>query len=197
MRITSRLASVVFGMAIAACAMPTGLLDLTASATDVAKRDAAGTDRESALVARGTGHDSTVGARSYDDASQSLEKRDKLTIEDNTGRGGKRGGRMTESQSEIWLPIIEQFAHQANVKKVDIVYRPHSGADTSSADEEEHVTVKIPTKSELVHIYPDGRSTLSIQAERKQEKLEQKQAKKDQKKGGSSHGKGKETQNKD
>ncbi|KAH8840012.1 hypothetical protein MCOR01_009174 [Pyricularia oryzae] len=185
MRITSRLASVVFGMAIAACAMPTGLLDLTASATDVAKRDAAGTDRESALVARGTGHDSTVGARSYDDASQSLEKRDKLTIEDNTGRGGKRGGRMTESQSEIWLPIIEQFAHQANWSRHQQRRRRRTRHREDSNQEW------------LVHIYPDGRSTLSIQAERKQEKLEQKQAKKDQKKGGSSHGKGKETQNKD
>ncbi|KAL5894813.1 hypothetical protein ACKVWL_000036 [Pyricularia oryzae] len=86
MRITSRLASVVFGMAIAACAMPTGLFDPIAIAADVAKRNAAGTDRESALVARGTGHDFTIGARSYDDASQSFEKRNKLTIEDNTGK---------------------------------------------------------------------------------------------------------------
>ncbi|TLD21396.1 hypothetical protein PspLS_09288 [Pyricularia sp. CBS 133598] len=165
MRFTSYLTSAVLGMATIACAMPAGLLDPAPGAADLAKRDAAGTDWEAALVARSTDGASTIGARGFDDDAQTLEKRaGRVKVIDVTGGIGKKGGKMSEPEKEIWYPLATKVASDAGVDRVTIVHRPHSGRETSSADDSMHISVIIPGKKGMIHVWEDGTSTLSVKA---------------------------------
>ncbi|TLD08295.1 uncharacterized protein PgNI_07820 [Pyricularia grisea] len=145
MRLTSYIASALFGMATVVCAMPTGL---------------SGADWESVLAARGAENIPTAYARDYDHDVQLIEKRkdqlSRVTIIDRTGKGRSRGGKMRQAEQDIWNVAAQKAASAQGANSVTIVHRPHDGGETGSQDMAEHITVKFPGKTGLVHVYADG-----------------------------------------
>ncbi|TLD09929.1 hypothetical protein PgNI_06567 [Pyricularia grisea] len=148
------LATGALGMVTIAHALP-ALVSTTTDALHTAERTA-GTINP--------GSNSLANTKISDKSYSVLQKRVKphrVKVEVQAGSSGSRGGGLPADTADEWIEAAQKALADISCNKGTILNGPHSGGDSSSADQREHITVQPEDGGSKMHVYFDGTYTRS------------------------------------
>ncbi|ELQ32849.1 hypothetical protein M0657_012302 [Pyricularia oryzae] len=107
------------------------------------------------------GRNSVNGETNYQN-HQILQKRvkpHKVSITNNAGASGSRGGGLPSDTVDTWIEAAQIALASISCNQGTITNGPHSGEDSSSSDPKEHITVQPHNGGPKMHVYIDGTYT--------------------------------------